>query len=79
MAAITVRDIPDSIYRALKTAAEQNHRSLNGEIVARLQASVVGPRMTPEEIRERARELRARVKGEITDEMIDAAKREGRP
>ncbi len=40
MADVAVRGIPDELHLELKAAAERNHRSLNGEIVARLAASV---------------------------------------
>lgn len=37
---IALRGIDPDLHRALKEAAERNHRSLNGEILARLEASV---------------------------------------
>lgn len=40
MADVAIRGIPDELHLELKAAAERNHRSLNGEIVARLAASV---------------------------------------
>ncbi len=40
MADMAIRGIPDELHRELKAAAERNHRSLNGEVVARLAASV---------------------------------------
>ena len=36
---VALRNIPDHLHRELKSAASQNHRSLNGEILARLTAS----------------------------------------
>ncbi|MCY3612411.1 MAG: Arc family DNA-binding protein [Gemmatimonadetes bacterium] len=44
MADVAIRGIPGELHLELKAAAERNHRSLNGEIVARLAASV---RMAP--------------------------------
>ena len=35
-----IRGIPDELHRELRMAAERGHRSLNGEILARLTASV---------------------------------------
>jgi len=43
---LALRGIPDQLHRELKAAARRNHRSLNGEILARLAASV---RMAPVE------------------------------
>ena len=37
---LALRGIPDSLHRELKAAARRNHRSLNGEILARLSASL---------------------------------------
>ena len=37
---LLIRGIPDELHRELKAAAERDHRSLNGEILARLSASV---------------------------------------
>ena len=40
MANLALRGLSPDMYSALKRAAERNHRSLNGEILARLEASV---------------------------------------
>ena len=37
---LTLRAIPDDVHANLRSAAQRNHRSLNGEILARLTASV---------------------------------------
>ena len=37
---VALRGIPEELHRELKTAARRSHRSLNGEILARLVASV---------------------------------------
>ena len=37
---ITIKSLPDEMGAALKRAAEQSHRSLNGEILHRLRASM---------------------------------------
>ena len=34
MPSLTIKNIPEEIYRRLKIAAEKNHRSLNGEVIA---------------------------------------------
>ena len=39
-ATITFKNIPDAIHLALKQAAETSHRSLNGEVIARLKQSL---------------------------------------
>lgn len=37
---LALRGIPQDLHRELKAAAKRNHRSLNGEVLARLAASV---------------------------------------
>jgi antitoxin FitA len=74
-----IRDIPEGIYHRLKEAAQMNQRSLNKEIVARLEATLHRRRLPPDEFLRQIRELRSQQKGEVTIEEIDAAKREGRP
>ena len=55
---VALRGVPEPVHRRLKDAARANHRSMNGEILARLAASVSAepatPSATPEEIREKA-------------------------
>jgi hypothetical protein len=36
---VTVRGMSSTLHQALKSAADRNHRSLNGEILTRLEAS----------------------------------------
>ena len=56
-ATITLKNIPDSIHSALKRAAEANHRSLNGEVIARLEQTLGQPQNRASEHLARAREL----------------------
>lgn len=37
---LALRGLTHDLHKALKRAADRNHRSLNGEILARLEASV---------------------------------------
>lgn len=81
MADITVRGIPDEVYATLKAEAERNRRSLNQEIIHRLEASVAAPRRDPGARLERIRGLRRRLSHlpPLDDGWLDDAKREGRP
>ena len=36
---LTLKGVPDEVYERLKESATSNHRSLNSEIIARLQGS----------------------------------------
>jgi antitoxin FitA len=75
---LTLKNIPDAIYERLKASAAANHRSLNGEAIVCLEKALRPNKVSVEERLRRADELRARVRGEITPEQIDAYKREGR-
>ena len=48
MPMLTIKGIPDELYRALKERAERNHRSLNGEIIASLERVVQAPTLDVE-------------------------------
>ena len=57
-ATITLKNIPDTIHSALKRAAESNHRSLNGEVIARLEKTLEQPQNRASEHLARAQALR---------------------
>jgi plasmid stability protein len=76
---LTLKNIPDEVYEALKASAASNRRSLNSEAIACLERTLTPARVTVEERLERARVLRTRMRSEISPEDIDACKREGRP
>ncbi len=42
MASLTLKNLPDDLLRALRRAAEKDHRSLTREIVHRLESSLRG-------------------------------------
>jgi len=79
MATITVKDIPDELYRRLKTAAASNRRSINREIISRIEQSLRSRRVTANEILARVRLLQANY-GEraVSIGEIDDARRVGR-
>ena len=53
---VALRGIPDQLHRELKAAASRNHRSLNGEILSRLTASIRGEPVDPVTLLERIRQ-----------------------
>jgi len=76
----TLKNIPDDLYKKVKEKAERNHRSINGEIISMLDAATTPRPVDVDEMLAKARELRGRTRGFLTDQdMIDRAKREGRP
>ena len=76
---VAIRGLPEDVHRELKSAASRNHRSLNGEILERLTASVRGNTVDTAELMERVRRRWEGV-GEIdlSDETINELKNAGR-
>ena len=77
MATLTLKNIPDQLHALLKESAERNRRSLNSEILIRLESGFTAPLVDP---RAYARELKA-----FTDalpmqdhRLFDRFKRRGR-
>ena len=60
MATLTLKNVPDELYRRLKARAARNHRSLNREAIRLLQESVTADAATgPDEAGQRAVAFRA--------------------
>lgn len=76
---ITVKNIPEIIYRKLKQQAEAQHRSMNSEIIACIERSVEPKRISPDEIIRQARTMRKKVKGSLSADEIQDAIKQGRP
>lgn len=77
---ITLKNIPDELYRSLKSAAEVHHRSLNGEIIACLERVLMPARISNETHLARARQIRDELAGKkfkVAD--IERAIDQGRP
>jgi plasmid stability protein len=77
--ALTLKNIPDEVYRRLKASAETHRRSLNSEALVCLESVLLPSRTAVNERLARARALRAALpkrKFEVSD--IDAYKRENR-
>ena len=77
---IALRGIPDSLHRELKSSARRNHRSLNGEILARLTESVspepVDPQALLDRIRQRNRKLGP---VDLSEDTLREMRNSGRP
>ena len=77
---ITLKNIPDDVYKRLKFSADTHRRSLNGEAIVCLETVLFPKKIATSERLTRARELRsglAPAKFKARD--IDTLKREGRP
>ena len=75
---VALRGVPEPVHRRLKDAARANHRSMNGEILARLAASVSSepatPPATPEQVG-----AEARVQGAAANDADAAPRSVGAP
>ena len=79
MATVTVKNIPDDLYKRLKSVAEINRRSINSEIIVCIEHAITSSRISPEKVLESARYLRELTRGHpISDEEFNQAKVEGR-
>lgn len=55
---LTIKNIPEKIYRRLKRVAEENHRSLNGQVIACLDETLAPPKVSVDEQLAQVRRLR---------------------
>ena len=79
MPALTVKNIPDDLYRLLKESAELHRRSLNSEVIVCIERALRSRRVDADELLERARALRAKTKKHpIRDADFSKAKAAGR-
>ena len=78
MATVTIKNMPDELYKAIKLMAKIHQRSLNNEIIYRIQQSLGVVRVNPEKLRAEAREFRSRMKSGLSAEEIERAINEGR-
>lgn len=67
MATLTIRDVPDDVYEALKQLAERNRRSLTQQVVVLLEQVRSLPR-TPPSVQAAA--IRARLAGRELGDTI---------
>ncbi len=80
MPQVAVRGLPEDVHRKLKEAARRNHRSLNGEIVTRLTASVNSNQLDAQAMLKRIRQQQKFLKpvdlsDDVTRELRDAGRR----
>ncbi|MBM3933025.1 MAG: Arc family DNA-binding protein [SAR202 cluster bacterium] len=62
----TLKNVPDDIAELLRERAKQNHRSVNGELLAILEAAVKPQYVTVRELSERAKALGVQTPNEST-------------
>jgi antitoxin FitA len=80
MPALTIKNIPDDLYKELKHVAEQHHRSINSEVIVCLKRALFPNKVSPEETLNNIQALRSQIAPNIiTPEDIEQAINEGRP
>jgi len=79
LANLNVKNIPADVYERLKRRASDHRRSLNGEILVLLEQGVKSSRVDPVDFLRRLKAVQERMNGKpLTDEVLEAAKSEGR-
>jgi plasmid stability protein len=79
MATLTIKGIPEPLHERIRESADMNHRSINSEVIARLEASLGSPRPDRAEMLERMREVRSRHGGpRLTEAWLRETKDAGR-
>ena len=78
MTTVTLRKIPTEVYDRVKEAARRNRRSINSEIIVRLEESFLRGRPPVEELLARARALRGRARTPFSTQELLALRDEGR-
>ena len=80
MPALTIKNIPDDLYLRLKEAAKVHRRSLNSEILYCVERTLVPYKIDVAEHLMTARKLREKTaEYQLTDELLNTAKNDGRP
>lgn len=79
MANLSLKNIPDDLYAQLRASAEENRRSINGEIIYMLERSLRPTRRDVAQRLESAAKLRQSLAPRVFDPAdIDTFKRQGR-
>jgi antitoxin FitA len=81
MPALTIKNLPDEVYRQLKESARLNRRSLNGEVIVLLERGLGRSRRSADDALAALKELHARLKSlpPLDDDFLEQAKNRGRP
>ena len=80
MPALTIKGIPDEVYRKLKAAAQRHRRSLNSEVIVCLEQTLSAEREDPEDVIADLRRWHRRIAEgpRLTEAFLRKARRQGR-
>jgi antitoxin FitA len=80
MPTITLKNIPDELYERLKESAADHRRSLNSEVIVRLEQALLSVRIDPDAFLARVDARRERLAlPPLNDRRLKAIKIAGRP
>ena len=80
MPAITLKNIPDTLFEQLKVAANAHRKSLNSEILYCVERTLVTLKINVSEHINFAKKLRAKTaQHNLTEQELNDAKNKGRP
>lgn len=79
MVSITLKNIPEHVYQALKERAASHRRSLNSEAIDCLEKALLGKPLDTARFLERVRALRNATPGRLDESLIRSAKNTDRP
>ena len=80
MPSLTIKNVPDDLYKRLKESANQHRRSVNSEVIVCLERALRSKRVDPEAFLTRVDALHKQVSlTPLTDEVLMRAKEDGRP
>ncbi len=77
MPTLTLKNIPDGLHARLKASAERNRRSLNSEILVRLEQDISRPVLDPVVHAQTLRAFAARLP-RVAHQHVSRYKRQGR-
>ena len=80
MSSLTIKSIPEELLKQLRESALTHRRSLNSEVLSRLEHSLDSRRIDPDAFLARVGVLQQRTSlPPLTDEILEQAINEGRP
>lgn len=77
MLTLTLKNIPADLHRMLKESAARNRRSLNSEILVRLESDFAAPPVNPQEYAKELKSFAARMP-HVVHSKVARYKRQGR-
>lgn len=80
MPSITIKSIPNELYERIKQSATEHRRSINSEVIVRLERSLLSKRIEPGTFLARVDALREKIAlPPLTENILRASKSAGRP